>query len=116
MIYFQQIVEFSLILGQLFSDLFGVKTNLHTFSQSTLVTFNDGLLSRDSVLKLLSIYNMNQILQPFSNALANLDLFFILLTIQKLLLHANQVMTHPKLFILNSNQSFIFLLDSIPKL
>ena len=59
---------------------------------------------------------MDEVVELLSDAFADLDFLFIFLALNKVVLHAGQVMRQPELFILNSDQSLIFLFYRVPQL
>jgi len=62
-------------------------------------------------LELLGVDNVDEIVELFSDAFADLYFLFIFLALNEMVFHAGQFMGHPELLVLNADEGFIFLFN-----
>ena len=93
-----------------------LQPHFHTLGKCIFVSLYDGLLGDYPHLKFFGVNNVDEVVELLSDAFADLDFLFIFLALNKVVLHAGQVMRQPELFILNSDQSLIFLFYRVPQL
>ena len=58
---------------------------------------------------------MDEVIELLSYTFADLYFLFVFLAFNEMILHAGQIMRQSELFVLNSNQSLIFLFYGIPQ-
>ena len=92
-----------------------LQPHFHTLGKCIFVSLYDGLLGDNPNLKFFGVNNVDEIIELLSYAFANLDYLFVFLAFNEMVLHAGQIMRQSELFVLNSNQSLIFLFYGIPQ-